>query len=300
MSEVRVRLISHVLRHTTLFATPSLRVCRTPGCYPFSLLTRYTLADIAGLLRSHFDHQSPPDLKRRLQTAFKLLKASQLSLEMDCGGLRAAVVVETIKLAIRLLLLALQQNRTLLVDVAEGDERAEDAGGFVGARTGLRLPPMRTMPHAVVAAPRSTGLNLALPYPEDCLMMLRPLVYLRACAWCYSRKGRKGSGRSPLHQWQPWLIASSMDMLGVLILRERLRRDMVKPGDPREREYRRRVRVMVMGILLRSPMFDVLLRRPLEGLSRTWERIPVLNRLNYVGYYLFLQRFYYGLGAGDS
>ncbi|KAF4671583.1 hypothetical protein FOL46_000201 [Perkinsus olseni] len=248
----------------------------------------YTLADIAGLLRSHFDHPSPPDLKRRLQTAFKLLRASQLSLEMDCGGLRAAVVVETIKLAIRLLLLALQQNRTLLVDVAEGEDHAEDAGGFVGARTGLRLPPMRTMPYAAVAVPRITGFNPALPCPEDCLMMLRPLVYLGACAW------------SPLQQWEPWLIASSMDLLGVLILRERLRRDMVKPGDPREREYRRRVRVMVMGILLRSPMFDVLLRRPLESLSRAWERIPVLNCLNYVGYYLFLHRFYYGLGAGDS
>lgn len=47
-------------------------------------------------------------------------------------------------------------------------------------------------------------------------------------------------------------------------------------------------------------MFDVLLRRPLEGLSRAWEKVPVFNRLNYVGYYLFLQRFYYGLGAGDS
>lgn len=198
-------------------------------------------------MRSHLENPTAPSLQRRLQTLFRLLKASQLSLEMDCGGLRAAVVVETLKLAIRLLLLVLQQNRTLLVEVMEGTECALNDGAFIGERTGLRLPPMRTMPTASVAVHKSIGLNFALPYPEDCLMILRPLVYLAACAWLDKRRG--GGRNRALQQWEPWAIASGMDIIGVLILRERLRKNMVEPGDPRAMEYRRRTRAMVMGMV---------------------------------------------------
>ncbi|KAF4672719.1 Protein spinster 3 [Perkinsus chesapeaki] len=206
----------------------------------------YTLADIAGILRSHLEEPKPPTFKSRLLTALRLVRASQLSVEMDLGGLKAAVVVETLKLGIRLLLLVLQQDRSLLIDPAatEGSTAADE---FIGARTGLRLPPMRTMQLAA-AVPSDSKLNLSLPYPEDCLMMLRPLVYLGACS-LVSSGGNKRADPRQVRDWGPWMVASGMDLLGVVILRERLRRDSVKPDDPREREYRRRVRLMVMGMI---------------------------------------------------
>ena len=59
-------------------------------------------------------------------------------------------------------------------------------------------------------------------------------------------------------------------------------------------EFKERSRLLVVDVLVKRPVFDTTLRRPVALVSDLWERIPLLCELNYLKYVLSsADRFYY-------
>ncbi|CAE7420207.1 pex16 [Symbiodinium pilosum] len=109
----------------------------------------------------------------------------------------------------------------------------------------------------------------------------RPLLHLAMLR----RRGRKS--------WAAWLVAVLLDRISAGLLAQELRPNSGTRAAALETAEVRRRQNQVWWALLRSPMFDKLLRRPSETLDWILKKIPVINMFNIVELALVLQPFYF-------
>jgi len=98
-----------------------------------------------------------------------------------------------------------------------------------------------------------------------------------------------------------WLAGVLPDLISLKLLESLRTRSLCtgaqwrsKPSPPTlpATELQRR-RTLLLWSLLRSPVFDAVLRKPIEGLDRIWRKIPILNCFNLIELALILRPFYF-------
>ena len=109
---------------------------------------------------------------------------------------------------------------------------------------------------------------------SDALRLTAPLMFV------LMRK--RGDSRGAL------VVYATMQILSIALLEE-------------DHEIKNRLRTLPLDILLRKPLYDVTLRPPLIGLNSLWNKIPFINSINFLQYYLNLNdKYYYYLEGAKS
>ena len=122
---------------------------------------------------------------------------------------------------------------------------APASDGYVGSLSGLRLKPL----------PAAAEISLRL-FLSDFVKCLAPLLYAAA-------RARAPAGALTVY--------ATLQVLSLSLLQDR-------------EEFRDRARLLVLDLLVRRPVYQLTLRRPLAGLSDMWSKIPLLRELNYLEY----------------
>ncbi|CAE7938475.1 pex16 [Symbiodinium sp. KB8] len=263
--------------------------------------------------------------------ALRALRSIQVLVEMDAfrrkgskHALRVCFRLEIVKLVLKVFLrlrmpfsfyvdevaiedaeppkLLEQRNAALL---GKRDEQATESDAacaaaetvYVGRRTGRSLKALEaqgpgngdTAPQPAAAPPArvAAGLgedrtpNTRQIVVAEVLHHMRPLLHLTML----HRRGRKS--------WGAWLVAVLLDRISAGLLEQELRPKSGTRAAALELAEVRRRQNQVWWALLRSPMFDKLLRRPSEALDWVLKKIPVINMFNIVELALVLQPFYF-------
>eukprot|EP00913_Durusdinium_trenchii_P017964 g16882.t1 len=196
-----------------------------------------------------------------------------------------------------------QQRNALLGQSQNGNAEAPSEAApspaadqpFVGRRTGRSLKALEGKAPTSDApkAPRPPPPRVADGLRRDCtphtsqiavaevLYHSRPLIHL---AMIRSR-GRKS--------WAAWVVALLLERLSTGLLAMELRSLPNSRASLLEAAEVSRRQNQMWWALVRSPVFDRLLKRPCETLDWVLKKIPVINLFNIVELFLVLQPFYF-------
>mmetsp|Transcript_54981 Transcript_54981/g.102997 ORF Transcript_54981/g.102997 Transcript_54981/m.102997 type:complete len:374 (+) Transcript_54981:42-1163(+) len=164
---------------------------------------------------------------------------------------------------------------------------------YVGRRTGRTLNPVQVDIAAPLPPPAATPARSSIGLRQDStpatmqiavaevLYHCRPLIHLAMLR----RRGRKS--------WAAWLVALLLDRISAGLLAQDLCAKSGSRAAALEIAEVRRRQNLVWWALVRSPLFDKVLRRPTDALDWILKKIPVINMFNIVELLLVLQPFYF-------
>lgn len=208
-------------------------------------------------------------LSQSLLDCLDVLKA-QLA-EAAAGDYRAKArlcckLVETMQLALEMMSnepsLAVERVEWLkftlrLLAWSEGGRIGNpDSTDYIGSLTGLKLKALSS------TGPVTTQLILS-----DFFRCIAPLIF------AISRRRMKPSAALAIYL--------TLQVVSLSLLQDRT-------------EFKDRLKLLAVDVLVKRPVFDVTLKRPVAVVSDVWDRIPLLRELNYLKYVLSsAERFYY-------
>lgn len=221
-----------------------------------------SISDAVALRRDKFAQPGANEYDG-VRFALRVLRAFQLWGEMRSRTpYRYALRLEIIRFALALAILRESKGGRLPdTEVYDLDERPQPE--YVGSRSGTKLRGLSKLFN--IERPTETRLS-------DFLHALSPLIFLTASP-------RAGWSKTT---WASYVLSALVEYGSILALPE-----------GRDMEKRIRTKKLIVDCILRPPMFNLILDKPVSAVSRVWDMIPLLRELNYLAYYLHMHKKYF-------
>ena len=218
-----------------------------------------SISDVVALRRDKFLDSSGNTKSDALRFVLRVIKCFQLWCEMrSSNGHKFALRLELVRVSLSV---ALLQAGGRLPDTEMFEVAPTSPVEYVGSRTGTRLKSLPLM--FGFSCDSDTQLS-------DFLHAISPLLYLAS------------SGGWDRAKWSAWFLAIFLEYASIIALPQ-----------SRNSEKSLRLKKLIVDSLIRQPMFSSVIERPVGGVSRLWNKIPLLCDFNYLEYYLHMHKRYF-------
>ena len=219
-----------------------------------------SVSDLVTLRRDKFVTSTSTTRPDGIRFVLRVMKCFQLWCEMRSSNSgQFSMRLEMTKLSLSMLLLRSNGGRLPDTEIFEQPGAVEEV--YVGSRTGTRLKALSSLFQPVRGETQFS----------DFLHAIVPIVYLTSSKDGWTRAS-----------WTSWMLAVGLEWASIVAL----------PEEKRE-EKSLRLKKLVVESLIRQPMFNAALAKPVSGISSLWNKIPLLCDFNYLEYYVGMHRKYF-------